>query len=89
MAKAILIIDIPQNCFACKLQNYANCKVVEGCHVGNNRPDWCPLQELPEKNPNNPELAPGTYYREDVYEVYKKGWNDLYDKLVNQASNRT
>lgn len=33
------------------------------------RPEFCPLRELPEKNPNNPELAPGVYYTEKGYEV--------------------
>ncbi len=49
MAKAVLVMDMPENCFKCKLQNWANCKITNKCHVGGCRPDWCPLRELPEK----------------------------------------
>ncbi len=46
------------------------------------KPDWCPLLELPEKNPNNPELEPGIYYTEKWYEVYKRGWNACLDEIL-------
>ena len=46
------------------------------------KPDWCPLRELPEKNPSNPELAPGVYYTEKVCEVYKNGWNACLDEIL-------
>lgn len=49
MSKAILVIDMPKNCFHCKLQDWANCRIVKGCHVGETRPDWCPLKEVPQK----------------------------------------
>ena len=48
--KAILVLDeMPENCFKCKLQDWANCRIVKGCHIGNARPDWCPLKPAPEK----------------------------------------
>lgn len=48
MSKAVLIMDMPENCFHCKLQDWANCRIVKGCHTGNKRPNWCPLQPIPE-----------------------------------------
>lgn len=49
MSKAILVMDMPENCFKCKLQDWANCRIVKGCHTGDTRPDWCPLKEVPKK----------------------------------------
>ena len=49
--KAILVIDMPENCFKCKLQDWANCRIVKGCHTGDTRPDWCPLKPIPSKRP--------------------------------------
>ena len=49
--KAILVLDIPENCFKCKLQDWANCRIVKGCHTGDTRPDWCPLKPIPSKRP--------------------------------------
>ena len=39
MAKAVLVMDMPENCFKCKLQNWANCKITNKCHVGGCRPE--------------------------------------------------
>lgn len=49
MSKAILVIDMPKNCLHCKLQDWANCRIVKGCHTGDTRPDWCPLRPMPER----------------------------------------
>lgn len=54
---------------------------IDGGRYGE-KPYWCPLQELPEKNPSNPELAPGIYYTEKGYEVYKNGWNACREKFL-------
>lgn len=92
MAKGVLRLDyLPTRCCDCELQNSIDINKTV-CHVTlkdisdnesfQKKPDWCPLIELPEKNPNNPELRPGVYYREDVYEVYKSGWNACIDKIM-------
>lgn len=49
MSKAILIMDIPSNCFRCRLSEWAHCKITKMCHIGDNRPAWCPLREVPKK----------------------------------------
>lgn len=49
MSKAILVMDMPENCFKCKLQDWANCRIAKRCHTGDTRPEWCPLKTMPEK----------------------------------------
>ena len=57
--KAILVIDMPENCFKCKLQDWANCRIVKGCHTGDTRPDWCPLIPAPEKRQTTDDFWQG------------------------------
>lgn len=73
MAKAILVIDMPKNCFHCKLQDWANCRIVKGCHAGETRPDWCPLKGVPERA-----------YHENYCDAgrYDKGYNDCLDEIL-------
>lgn len=94
MAKAVLIMDMPDDCIMCKFWNtdddecYATGS--EELSLGDfekTKPDWCPLRELPEKNPSNPELTPGVYYTEKGYEVYKNGWNACLDEIVKNCKN--
>ena len=73
MAKAVLVMDMPENCFKCKLQNWANCKITNKCHVGGCRPDWCPLRELPEKA-NHPAYCDNGRF--------DKGWNACLDEIL-------
>lgn len=55
--KAILVLDeMPENCFKCKLQDWANCRIAKSCHTGDARPDWCPLRPAPEKRHSNDNL---------------------------------
>lgn len=88
MSKSVVVIDTPEDCMLCEFWNsdtgecYAS-GVENTLIVGyeDNKPDECPLVELPDENPSNPELKPGVYYSESAYEVYKNGWNDLRGKL--------
>lgn len=96
MSKAVLVMDMPESCDMCdfvdntqppiygKQRFYCNAPDI-GDDVTDcitRRPDWCPLRELPEKNPSNPELEPGVYYTEKGYEVYKRGWNACLDEIL-------
>ncbi len=80
MAKAVLVMDMPENCFKCKLQNWANCKITNKCHVGECRPDWCPLRELPEKIPD-PEHG----YENVEKSIIRIGWNACLDMILENA----
>ena len=54
--KAVLVIDMPENCMECKLEGYAENTGETYCIVNDRetgsyeeKPDWCPLKPLPEK----------------------------------------
>lgn len=52
MAKAILVIDMPNRCDECLLcndyGNYIECKKAERQLLTYDKPDWCPLKPLEE-----------------------------------------
>ena len=73
MSKAILVIDMPKNCFHCKLQDWANCRIVKGCHAGETRPDWCPLKPIPDKKNRNNRVVGD----------YLKGRSDGYNACID------
>lgn len=72
--KAILVIDMPENCFKCKLQDWANCRIVKGCHTGDTRPNWCPLKLIPSKKdkPTKSESAA----------CFNSGYNACIDEIL-------
>ena len=61
MAKAVLIMDMPSGCFNCRFLRIdgEHGGVIESCGALEtampvdaetyDKPDWCPLRELPEK----------------------------------------
>ena len=56
MAKAILIMDMPEDCNDCYAMYVSLserfCRATEeNLSAKAERPDWCPLRELPEKIP--------------------------------------
>lgn len=53
MRKAILVIDMPEDCGDCPVMKFVNghfiC-VLKNTKCGDTRkPDWCPLRQIPEK----------------------------------------
>ncbi len=90
MAKAILIMDMPQSCFQCRFLRIdtEHVKVTERCgalEVGRrldtesyDKPDWCPLRELPEKIPK-----PKSGYDITNKTLYRTGWNACLDEILN------
>ena len=85
MNKAVLIMDMPENCFKCKLSDFATCRIANKCHVGDKRPGWCPLRELPEKNAPDNELALSPMLKGHIYE-YERGWNACLDEISREQS---
>lgn len=75
MSKAVLVMNMPQNCFKCKLQDFATCRIANKCHVGDKRPDWCPLRELPEKKLADTDLL-------TMESGIVEGWNACLDKIL-------
>ena len=85
MSKAVLVVDMPENCEKCRL--CANAKEeqdpIKRCQyygVGravtseNRRPLWCPLKPLPEKDNNS-------YYPDEYADGYAHGWNACIDEI--------
>ena len=86
MAKAVLVMDMPEQiCQKCKLcyetengDEYMCCAVGKLVPDGE-KPDWCPLRELPEKM-----KVCGRYPQPDgITPSYKIGWNACLDEILN------
>lgn len=85
MVKAVLVMDMPDTCenCTCKYPSYKDdalydCAItgktipINGGHY-EDRPDWCPLRELPEKA-NHPAYCDNGRF--------DKGWNACLDEIL-------
>ncbi len=94
MAKAILVMDMPERCDKCLLllkipqkDGLALClaRPTNGQEEYNPkrekswRPDWCPLRELPEKMP---DLEHG--YENVEKSITRIGWNACLDAIAKE-----
>lgn len=86
MAKAVLIMDMPERCADCPLRNsektsyvccYLTLKNISSTDYYDKKPDWCPLRELPEKIP---ELKSG--YEDLSTSIRRVGWNACLDEIL-------
>ena len=84
MAKAVLIMDMPEDCTMCKFWNskddecYATGVEELSLNSEEAKPDWCPLRELPEKM-----KVCGKYPQPDrIAPSYKVGWNACLDEIL-------
>ena len=82
MAKAVLVMDMPEQvcqkcilCYETEDDEYLCCAVGKLVPDGE-KPDWCPLRELPEKMP---ELKAG--YEDISTSIRRVGWNTCLDAL--------
>ena len=91
MAKAVLVMDMPEDCKqcvfcrglnACKLKKYLVrdkiCTVytVDKQIMEGGKPDWCPLRELPEKSDHPEHCDNGRF---------DAGWNGCLDAIEGGA----
>lgn len=93
MNKSILLIDTPENCASCQMENinlYDMSKGIVYCQLNkkqeiswenakNGKPDWCPLKNVPEKRPE-PHFTSETAYLLGV----DKGWNNCIDEILKE-----
>ena len=94
MAKAVLVMDMPERCDKCLLllkipqkDGLALClaRPTNGQEEYNPkrekswRPDWCPLRELPEKIP---DLEHG--YENVEKSIIRTGWNACLDAIAKE-----
>lgn len=85
MAKAVLIMDMPECCAECacsyfergskELNLICGATGEDANNVG--KPDWCPLRELPEKKETN-------YYMNNKGKGIVEGWNACLDAIENK-----
>lgn len=81
MNKAILVMDMPDDCFECnfcvELSAQDRC-VAAGKRIFTlEKPDWCPLKQLPEKLEGNDSIK----YQ---WGEYEDGWNHCIDCLIDE-----
>ena len=83
MAKAVLVMDMPESCFDCNLchiddrEDRATCQAYETAKEVDSdtfeKPEWCPLRKLPEKV-NHPDYCDNGRF--------DKGWNACLDEIL-------
>lgn len=91
MAKAVLVMNMPESCGECPFCRGLNeCKVkkylvrdrlftiftVDAQIMEGGKPSWCPLRELPEKA-NHPAYCDNGRF--------DKGWNACLDMILENA----
>lgn len=85
MAKAVLIMDdMPDYCNDCYAMSMSLsgrfCRAAEeSLSAKAERPDWCPLRELPEKMP---DLEHG--YENVEKSIIRTGWNACLDAIAKE-----
>ena len=96
MDKAILVMDMPERCDKCNLflavkqKDLGLCLAKQSSGETNTesnqkreaswRPDWCPLQKLPDKEE---ELPTEKYLFGGLGKAFVSGWNACLDKITS------
>lgn len=87
MSKSILVIDTPECCCQCRFSDadgdycclkenmVSDSNMISEEEYLNKKPDWCPLQNAPDKKDKN------TYHNEHE-SGYVDGWNDCLDEIL-------
>ena len=86
MAKAVLVMDIPEQvCQKCTLcydtendDEYLCCATRKLVPDGE-KPDWCPLRELSEKKG-------GDKWQDEISDSYNAGWNACIEEIIKEIS---
>lgn len=102
MAKAILVIDMPESCDMCDFVDdeqpprYGEKTLYCGVPgMGDDvtdyiacRPDWCPLRELPERMEVCGTYNAAYYAKDGKMPSYKIGWNACLDEILKEPQNK-
>ena len=97
MAKAVLVMDMPESCSKCKFmyefQGIKKCQLMNVLNGGasrlsqnsftEKRHEKCPLRELPEKKVADKRLAISPL-TEGLLKEFEKGWNACLDAIENK-----
>ena len=78
MAKGIILVDIPKSCYKCRFVIERTWCVAKGNDVydyiqNQIKPDWCPINLLPERVHHENYCDNGRY---------DKGWNDCLNEVL-------
>ena len=87
MAKAVLVMDMPESCFGCNFCHVSSdgedsCQALEVVKPVDSetyeKPDWCPLRELPKHKRTIGAVDEGKKL------LLNAGWNDCLDKILER-----
>lgn len=91
MAKAVLVMDMPESCFGCNFlycdgdTNLDSCQAREKARPVDSetykKPNWCPLRELPERKD---ELPVEKYEFGGLGKAFTSGWNACLDEILKE-----
>ena len=77
--KSVLVIETPENCFECPIENSKQCPFLWEDVESLGRPKTCPLKKLPEKRPIKEHYS-------YTYELtYDQGWNRVIEEITGEA----
>lgn len=92
MAKAVLVMDMPESCFGCYLchidyeKDRTTCQAYETAKEVNSnifeKPEWCPLRELPKRKE---ELPVEKYEFGGLGKAFTSGWNTCLDEFLKES----
>ena len=79
MAKAILVMDMPESCSRCPLEISMRCSTCEMPTEQNTKekPSWCPFKLMPEKTIPFP-------VDDEEQKQFSKGWNACIDAICGK-----
>lgn len=84
MSKAVLVLDMPEGCNDCVLNNCHFCDVtnenIESYMydiMEVDKPDWCPLKELPHKRYHSAYGVPNEMSEDKI-------WNECISKILGE-----
>ena len=89
MAKAVLIMDMPEQvcqkcalCYETENDDEYLCCATEKLLPDGEKPDWCPLRELPEKKEtvHPQECYDNSYWTDEM----KAGYNTCLDEILEE-----
>lgn len=91
MAKAVLVMDMPECCADCPCSFFERdnpilnliCGVTQEDAYNVGKPDWCPLRELPEKEETTYPQAcyENSYWTDEM----KAGFNACLNEIMRQG----
>lgn len=86
--KAILVIDMPKDCWSCPFEMnqrcFTNTRMIE--HMSE-KPSWCPLRPLPKKkNTDKVERFGNSKIMWTDKTIYQnEGWNECLDEIKGET----